>query len=115
MARYTIEQLQDRAVQDVFARSPPLDDSRYGTPTKLELSAGRKVTVQFGANAINYLVPSNAAWTAGTGVIQIDKAYRILDETQGVANVREVRNPSELESVAFGYLEEIQKILKRSK
>lgn len=113
MPKYTTQQLEQRAMRNVFARSPAVDESRYGEPETLETSAGRKIAVKYRSDSVSYLVPSDAAWTAGVGAIQIDKAYRILDESEGKASVREVKDSSELESVASGYMLEIMKVLKK--
>ena len=113
MPKYTTQQLEQRAMQNVFARSPALDESRYGEAETLEASDGRRIAVEYGSDSVSYVVPSDAAWTAGIGAIQIDRAYRILDESEGKVSVREVRDSSELESVASGYMLEIQKILKK--
>lgn len=113
MPRYTIERLQERAMQNAVGRSPPIDNLSYGELVNLELSSGRGIVVNYGLGTVNYLVPKDAAWTAGVGAITIDKAYRILEEKEGIAKAREVKNFSELESVASGFFEEIQKILSR--
>lgn len=113
MSKYTIQQLEQRAIRNVFARSPAIDESCYGEPETIETSAGRKIAVKYGRDSVSYFIPSDAAWTAGVGAIQIDRAFRILDESEGKASVREVRDSSELESVATGYMLEIQRILKK--
>ena len=111
MPKYTSQQLEQRSMQNVFARTPEIDESHYGELETLDLSDGRKIAVEYGENSVNYLVPSDSAWTAGVGAIQIDRAYRILNESEGKANVRKVTGNSELESVASGYLQEIMRTL----
>ncbi len=107
MPIYTTDKLQERIMKNVFASGAPVvDDSRYGEPGKL-VTNGRRVTVDYGGEAVQYLVPSEAEWTAGRGAIQIDKAFRIFDEGKTTEYLRKVRGLSELESVASGYLETI--------
>lgn len=98
MPRYTTQQLEQRAMLNVFARSPALDESRYGEPETLDASDGIRIAVKYGSDSVSYVVPSDAAWIAGVGAIEIDEAFRILDESEGKVSVREVRDSSELES-----------------
>ena len=114
MPIFTREQLRERLTRNVFASVPRVDDSRYGEPLQLGLE-GKAVTVNYGGQAVQYLVPKTHAWTAGVGAITIGKAFRIFDEGQETARLREVRDPSELESAAAGYYESIMKLLSRNK
>ena len=114
MPRFTTAQLEQRLMRDVFAQVPPVDDSRYGEPQKEEID-GMKVTVNYGGQEVQYVVPKDYAWTAGVGAITIGKAYRVFDEGKETAHLREVRDPSELESAASGYFQRIMEVLNRYK
>lgn len=114
MPTYTTEQLKQRMIRNVFAKAPSVDDSRYGESQKSEID-GTKVTVNYGGQSVQYLVPRDYAWTAGVGAMTIGKAFRLFNEGQETEHLREVREPSELESVASGYVEKIWEILKKNK
>jgi len=110
MVQITIDKLQEILMMNVMARAPAVDDSRYGEPQRPNIE-GRHVTVDYGGETVQYIVPRDSAWTAGTGALQIDRAFRIFDEGQASAHLREVRNTSELESAAAGYYESFMKQL----
>jgi len=114
MPRFTTAQLEQRLMRNVFAQVPSVDDSRYGEPQKPEID-GTKVTVNYGEQEVQYLVPKDYAWTAGIGAITIGKAFRVFDEGQETAHLREVRDSSELESAASGYFQKIMEILNKNK
>lgn len=114
MPRFTTAQLQQRLIRNVFAQVPSIDDSRYGEPQKEEID-GMKVTVNYGGQEVQYLVPEDYAWTAGVGAMTIGKAFRIFDEGKETAHLREVRDYSELESAASGYFQKIMEVLDRNK
>tara|TARA_Y100000310_G_C20557174_1_gene751154 strand:- start:414 stop:812 length:399 start_codon:yes stop_codon:yes gene_type:complete len=57
-----------------------------------------------------YFVPE--AWGSG-GRIDVPKAYLIVSEDEKMMNVREVLEPSELDSIAQGVMDEIRRKLGR--
>lgn len=117
MPKYTTEQLKATALRNLFSESRfPLDNlENYGSLEDIAANSGRRILVSYGARNAEYLVPSEAAWTAGVGAIKIDKAYRIFSSKKEKLQVREVKNPSELENVAAGYMLEIEKTLAKIK
>ena len=118
MPRYAMNRLNSRVCQNAGATAPVINDQGYGKPQDFNESEGRIVDVEYGlgnsAERVRYFVPRDACWTAGAGAIQIDTAFRVI-EGHGKKSIREVRNPSELESVAICMVEEVQKVLSRLK
>jgi hypothetical protein len=114
MPTFGTDSLLQKALQDIVSQVPPIDDTRYGEPQEIGMK-GRMVTVHYGDQQVQYLVPSSQAWTAGTGKISIGKAFRVCNPGEETECLREVRDPQELESAASGYIQMIRDTLDRTK
>jgi len=102
MPTYTFDRLGRRRLKDSLAQaSPMIDDLFLGKPERVDESIGRKVEVVYGDETVHYLVPSDAAWTAGTGAIRVNKAYRIIDEGEETEHMREITDPDDCPPKSF--------------
>lgn len=113
MPRFTIEELEVRLMSNAISQVPPVNDSRYGEPQDIVEIDGAQVTVNYSGNEVKYVIPRDSAWTAGQGAITIGTAFRMFDEGQESAHLREVNDPNELKSAAVGYYQRILDASKR--
>ncbi|MFH1592591.1 MAG: hypothetical protein ABIB47_04465 [Candidatus Woesearchaeota archaeon] len=114
MPRFTTGQLEARLESNLFASEPEVDDSRYGEAQPLGIE-GSQVTVEYSGQGVPYLLPKSHLWTSGIRGFTLGKAFRIFDEGRETAHLREVKDPSELESAASAYYMRILNVLAKDK
>jgi hypothetical protein len=97
----------------ILFRDSPLEE--YGQVQEMNVNSdGRRVTAVYSGEERNYFVPADGAWMSG-GKLGVTQAYRILESDKDIMQVIEVKNISELESVANGMKAEIRRILNKGK
>ena len=96
-------------VRSIFGGIPfPKNAENYGKERTIKKDEPG-MTVSMGS--IDYFIPSGASWTAGTGKIGIDKAWRIFSESEDCFTIREVTRENELVNPAIGLLSKIEQTL----
>tara|TARA_Y100000310_G_C20380555_1_gene667892 strand:+ start:358 stop:732 length:375 start_codon:yes stop_codon:yes gene_type:complete len=100
--------------EDVEALCGNEQADNYGETEEIsneEASRGRYEALHKGEK-VPYYVPSDGAWLSGSRVT-MEKAYRIIGESDDKTKIRRVQNPSELESVKQAMIERAREILRR--
>jgi|APSaa5957512622_1039677.scaffolds.fasta_scaffold18556_2 hypothetical protein len=102
MPSYTHDNIEERRSLNASAVVPVVNNDRYGPTVDLgNSSVGRMIEAHYGETKVPYFVPGNQP--VGNEGVQFNQAFRILGK-----GMREVKENSELESVAVGFADTVR-------